>query len=228
MTPEFGYCFRPDPRRSDSSGTLHLWVGHYGAVRFVPTSYDIRPDEWDHDTGSLVIPGDSSGRRRKLIECAKSMTRNLRLVDNIIRDLEASRKRYTADDVANTFTKEVAGSHMLGVYTAILAGELAYSGQTRAAAAYYTATRRLVAFNGGYDIHMGEITPGMMRDFQQSLIAERVIQSTVSFYMRALRAIYNKAVAEGIIPVRTNYPFDEVYTQVVVAPVSKTRIAIEV
>ncbi len=226
MTPEFGYCFRPDPRRDDSSGTLHLWIGHYGAVRFVPTNYDIRHDEWDPVSGSLVIPGDSSGRRRKLTECAKSMTRNLRLVDTIIRDLEASRKRYTADDVANAFTKEVAGSHMLGVYTAILAGELACSGQSRSAAAYYTATRRLVAFNGGYDMHMGEISPEMMRDFQQSLLAEGVIRSTVSFYMRALRAIYNKAVAEGIVAVRTDYPFDEVYTQVA-APPSQTRITIE-
>ena len=226
MTPEFGYCFRPDPRRDDSSGTLHLWIGHYGAVRFVPTNYDIRHDEWDPVSGSLVIPGDSSGRRRKLTECAKSMTRNLRLVDTIIRDLEASRKRYTADDVANAFTKEVAGSHMLGVYTAILAGELAYSGQARSAAAYYTATRRLVAFNGGYDMHMGEITPEMMRDFQQALLTEGVIRSTVSFYMRALRAIYNKAVAEGIVAARTDYPFDEVYTQVV-APPSQTRITIE-
>ncbi len=227
MKPEFGYCFRPDPHREECSGTLNLWIGHYGAVRFVPTTYDVRHDEWDPVSGSLIIPGDSSGRRRRLTECARSMTRNLRLVDNIIRHLEATRKRYTADDVANAFTKEVAGSHMLGVYTSILAEELSYSGQSRSAAAYYTATRRLVAFNGGYDIDMAEITPETMREFQHSLLAEGVIRSTVSFYMRALRAIYNKAVAEGLVAARTDFPFDEVYTQVA-APPDRTHVAIEV
>ena len=227
MTPEFGFCFRPNLRRDDCSGSLHMWIGHYGAVRFIPTSYDIRHDEWDPVTGSIIIPGDSSGRRRKLIECTKSMIRNIRLVESIIAALESSRKRYTADDVANAFTRDVAGNRMLGVYTAILAEELSFTGQKRSAAAYYTATRRLIAFNGGYDIDMGEITPDMMRDFQQALTTEGVIRSTISFYMRALRAIYNKAVAEGILTPRADYPFDDVYTQVV-ATSFKPRITVEV
>ncbi len=215
MTPEFGFCFRPEHRHDECRGALNLWIGHYDTIRFVPMSYDIRQDEWDSATGTLVIPGDSSGRRRKLTECAKSMARNLRLVSNIVRDLESSRKRYSADDVANAFTRAVAGSHMLGVYTSILSEELTFCNQSRIAAAYHTAVRRFIAFNDGYDIDMGSITPAIMRRFQKSLTDMNVSLSTASFYMRALRALYHKAIAEGIIPARPDSPFDEVYTQVV-------------
>lgn len=216
-TPEFGFCFRPDLRRDDCSGPLYLWIEHYGSMRFIPTPYDIRHDEWDAIGGTIVIPKGSTGRARRLAECARSMARSLRLVKTIVSDLEKSRKRYTVDDVANAFNKAVAGSGMLGVYATILADDLSFEGSPRAATAYITTTRRFIAFNDGCDIAIEEISPSLLREFQELLIADGVSRNTISFYMRNLRAIYNKAVAEGIVSPRSDFPFDEVYTEVVLS-----------
>ncbi len=212
--PEYGYCFRPELRRDDCSGPLHLWVEHYGVTRFAPTTYDVRYEEWDAVKGRLILSGNSTGRRRRLTVYAEGMARNLRLVDKIINDLSHSTKRFTAADVAVAFNRAVAGSHMLGVYSAMLAEDSVFCGRSRIERSYITASRRLIAFNDGCDVDMNTITPGMMFDFQKSLLGEKIRRSTISFYMRTLRAIYNKAVGEGIIPAQPDSPFDEVYTYV--------------
>lgn len=97
MTPEFGFCFRPELRRNDCSGYLHLWIGDGDNVRFIPTDYDVAHDEWDAVTGSVVIPDQAGERRSRLIRYAESMTRDLRLVGEIVPTLPL---RFTAADVA--------------------------------------------------------------------------------------------------------------------------------
>ena len=216
--PQYGYCFRPDLRRDDCSGTLSLWIEHYGDTRFVPTTYDIRYREWDAVGGTLKAPSGSTGRARRLAEYNRAMARNLRLVEKIIGDLSPATKRFTADDVANAFNRAVAGSRLLGVYSSILAEDSVFCGHERTVRAYLTASRRFIAFNGGVDLDMGTITAEMMLAFQKHLVGEKTLRSTISFYMRTLRAVYNKAVAEGIIPARPDSPFDEVYTEVELSP----------
>lgn len=221
--PQYGYCFRPDLRRDDCSGTLSLWIEHYGDTRFIPTTYDVRYQEWDTVGGTLKVPSGATGRSRRLAEYSRSMARNLRLVDRIILDLSQATKRFTADDVANAFNRAVAGSRLLGVYSAILVEDSVFCGHQRTVRAYLTASRRFIAFNGGCDLDMGTITPEMMLAFQKHLIGEKTLNSTVSFYMRTLRAVYNKAAAEGIIPARPDNPFDEVYTEVEWSPKNKVK-----
>ncbi len=106
--PQYGYCFRPDLRRDDCSGTLSLWIEHYGDTRFVPTTYDVRYKEWNAVAGTLKAPSGSTGRARRLAEYNRAMARNLRLVEKIIEELSQSTKRFTADDVANAFNRDVA------------------------------------------------------------------------------------------------------------------------
>jgi integrase len=54
----------------------------------------------------------------------------------------------------------------------------------------------------------------MINDFQQSLKAEGKSLNTISFYMRTLRAIYNRAIDEGRIRRRIENIFAGVYTGV--------------
>ncbi len=95
-------------RRDDCSGPLHLWIEHRGAVRFIPTPYDIRHDEWNPIAGTVIIPGDSNGRARRLAEYARGMDCDLRLVEEIFCELEGSRERYADDGVADVLDKIVA------------------------------------------------------------------------------------------------------------------------
>ena len=54
---------------------------------------------------------------------------------------------------------------------------------------------------------MPEITPPYLRDYEQKLKAEGLSKTTIGFYLRPLRAIYNEAIEEGIAQKDKSYPF---------------------
>lgn len=65
-------------------------------------------------------------------------------------------------------------------------------------------------YRHGKDIDMADITSGIMEEYQDFLKIKGLCLNTISFYMRILRAAYNKAVKEGLI--RDRKPFVRVYT----------------
>jgi integrase len=65
-------------------------------------------------------------------------------------------------------------------------------------------------FREDTDISMDEIDSDLMLAYEAWLKEQEVCMNTVSFYMRILRAVYNRAVEKEITPQR--YPFRHVYT----------------
>ena len=208
----YGFYFRPSERRGEHRGRLYLRVMHEGQSRSVTTSYRIMPDEWDGAGRQLIIPDGNSERSRLLSDYEGSMICDLRRMNVIIEELEKE-GRYTVDDIMYRYHSIIFGN-TLEIYAGSLADELERYGYERTARAYRTAAARVTRFNGGRDIKMEHITVGMINDFQQALKAEGKSMNTVSFYMRTIRAICNKATEEGRIQRRIENPFAGVYTGV--------------
>lgn len=57
---------------------------------------------------------------------------------------------------------------------------------------------------------MEEMTSDLMQEYEAYLKASGIVMNTISFYMRILRAVYNRAVEKGIVEQRN--PFRHVYT----------------
>ncbi len=57
---------------------------------------------------------------------------------------------------------------------------------------------------------MEEMTSALMQEYEAYLKASGIVMNTISFYMRILRAVYNRAVEKGIVEQRN--PFRHVYT----------------
>jgi site-specific recombinase XerD len=100
----------------------------------------------------------------------------------------------------------------LAVYAGSLADDLEQNGYRRTARAYRTTAAKFVKFNDGKDIELEYITSALVNDFQQTMKTEGTSLNTISFYMRTLRAIYNKAIDEKRIAPRLDNPFSGVYT----------------
>ncbi len=75
---------------------------------------------------------------------------------------------------------------------------------------YQCALRRFRAYLDCGDIAVESISSTMMCDYQTWLLRLGVSINTVSFYMRQLRAVYNRMVDEGLATDR--HPFAKVYT----------------
>lgn len=85
-------------------------------------------------------------------------------------------------------------------------------GRFGTAANYLTARNSFRAFLEGRDLSFGQLSRRLMADYQDWLKRKGISPNTSSCYMRALRAVYNKAVDEGLT--RQAYPFKGVYTGV--------------
>lgn len=192
------------------NGRLDLRVEHRGVMRFVHTLYEVREREWDAENGWLVLGNMGTARHRKLLCYQRAMARDLRCLRAAVTGMQ----RPSADDIASEYRRIVAGCQMLGTYAQILSGELARESRPRTARGYITAIRRFIDFNNGYDIRLDGLTTEVVVAFEHALESEGLTPPTISFYMRTLRAIYNRAVAECITPARFDNPFEEAYTRI--------------
>ncbi len=85
-------------------------------------------------------------------------------------------------------------------------------GKIRTAETYQTALSRFRRFRHGKDVRLADIDDEMMSAYERELKESGLCANTTSFYMRILRAVYNRALKEGLIKDRR--PFRCVYTGV--------------
>ena len=84
--------------------------------------------------------------------------------------------------------------------------------QFRTAETYEAALRSFQRFLGAPTLAFREITPTLIARYEVYLAGRGLSRNTSSFYMRILRAIYNRAVDAGLV--RQRSPFRHVYTGV--------------
>ena len=77
---------------------------------------------------------------------------------------------------------------------------------------YRRAMNSLAGYLAGRDLPLRELTEAFVEGYNAHLEHRGLVRNTVSFYMRILRAAYNKAVGERLID--QGYPFRHVYTGV--------------
>ncbi|MDR2627464.1 MAG: site-specific integrase, partial [Dysgonamonadaceae bacterium] len=97
---------------------------------------------------------------------------------------------------------------------ATLSRELKANGRDRTANAYLTASKGITEFTGRSDLLLGDITAGLLCRYDEYLIRLGKEPNTVSFHMRNLRAIYNKAVRRELIAPPSESLFSHVHTGV--------------
>lgn len=95
-------------------------------------------------------------------------------------------------------------------YTAHLVEAMQRVGRERTAETYMSATKSFNRFIGCGDILMQQIDYQTVTDYEVYLRRKGLAANTVSFYLRNLRAIYNRAADENLI-IPSN-PFRRAYT----------------
>ena len=83
--------------------------------------------------------------------------------------------------------------------------QLKQLGKVRTSETYTTTLNSFMAFRDEQDVPLDGINSDMMLMYEAYLKARGVRMNTISFYMRNLRAVYNRAVEKGLTP--QNNPF---------------------
>ena len=115
-------------------------------------------------------------------------------------------------------------SESLFQFMNLLIALLLKNGQYRTSLHYRATLNSFKRYRDNKDIALREIDAEVMRSYEAYLHhTAEVCRNTSSFYLRILRATYNKAVAKGLTP--QQYPFTDVYTGI--APTRKRAIPTE-
>jgi len=96
-------------------------------------------------------------------------------------------------------------------FTDLLIKDLILNGHHSTARSYSCSLKRLIAFAGKSDLTFTELTPELLKRFEQQLFTENCSRNTVSSYMRMLRSICNQARSQGTEEIPHGL-FDHVFT----------------
>lgn len=192
-------------------GTLVYKVTHRRVTRQITTGYRLYPQEWDGAHSKVVIPSDRDSRRQAYLKALEEKIADaMTLFRGIIALLDCTGGHYTADEVVGQYRiPPETGGFMC--FARSLTTELKRTGRERTAERYTTVLnsfRRFLAERG--DIPLNRIESALMVEYESHLKAEGICPNSSSFYMRGLRAVYNRAVEKGLTVQRN--PFRHVYT----------------
>ena len=167
------------------AGVIYYQLCHRRKSQQITTSMRLQPRQWDARRGCVITP--LSGEAHALLSVQQ----------RIDRDLCRFRKSRRSTVLA---------------YVETQAARLEANGKLGTARNYRRTLGSFSDFLGGRDIPFSLVDERLVGQYDDWLRRRGVVRNTVSFYMRILRAVYNRAVKEDVVPQAD--PFRHVYTGV--------------
>lgn len=193
----------------DKEGCLYIQIIHQRVVKIINTEYRLFQEEWDADTASVIMAEADPERNAYLASITEQLSWDLLRMKRIIRTLEHERPQYHADDVATEFCRHTDDCSLSRFMQQVIM-HLRQLGHHRTSETYTAALRSFMTFRDGVDIPLDAISSKTMCMYEAYLRQKDVCKNTISFYMRILRAVYNRAVDKGLT--EQQMPFRHVYT----------------
>lgn len=185
------------------AGVIYYQITHNRKSRQITTRLRVSPSDWDTDEEKLV----SSAPNRSMIQ--NRIDSDVMLLRRVISDLDAYGVGYSVSDVINRYKSPKCHILLLD-YMRVQVEQLRANHRLGTAKNYEKTMCSLSAFLGDIRLPLSALTEQVIIDYNAFLVQRGLVRNSVSFYMRVLRAIYNKAVRQKLIV--QQHPFTEVYT----------------
>ena len=189
-------------------GSLYYQIIQQRVVRQISTDYKLYPHEWDAGAETVVVGGE---RQHYLAAVKERADWDVSRLKAVIATLETGGRRYTADEVITAFRRRTQEASLCNYLHSAIA-HLRQMGRERTAETYTSALRSFMTYTEGCDLPLDGLSSALMERYEAWLRSRGVRMNSSSFYLRILRAVYNRAVEDGLTPQR--HPFAHVYTGV--------------
>lgn len=209
--------FRPSTV-ADHEGTIYYQIIHQRKVRQLISGYHIHAAEWD-EKRSCIISGKNVERNAFIMSVRDRVRHDIDRFSCMIRQYECKGLDYTVDELIENYSRYVNENTLLNYMERIITS-LKRNGKYRTAETYsatLNSFRRFLHETKPYptscledDIMLDCITPRVMEAYEAWHHKRGVVPNTISFYLRILRAVYNRAAEAGIM--ENCNPFRHVYT----------------
>lgn len=187
--------FRPSTI-DGKEGSLYYQVIYKRVVRQVATHYKIMPNEWNAESDTLRII-DNNERYNYLQSIQRRIQWDKKRLMKIIERFINSGYDFSVDSIIDTYYNEIKDITLFNFIEKLIV-KLQKNGQVRTSETYNCTLNSFKRFRRGNDLYFVELDNDLLMSYEYFLKSEGLSMNTISFYMRRLRAIYNRAVEEGL------------------------------
>lgn len=199
--------FRPS-MVADRPGTIIYLITHRRTVRQITTEYRVFSDEWDEKQSRL-----ETINKYERAETVRIISRRIHLdmerLNTIIENFDSKCQEYSSEDIISEFWN-TSNTNTLFKFMNDVIERLRQLQHIGTAKNYHAALCSFKRFRDNEDITLRDIDQFMMEDYQAYLKSAGLSSNSISFYMRILRAVYNRAVKHELT--KDCKPFQMVFT----------------
>ena len=176
---------------------------HRRATQQITTNIRLQPDEWDAIGEQVVV----SVADKSIIQ--NRIDSDIALLKRIVKDLDSSGVTYSVGDIIKRYKSPECHVSVLDFMKNQI--RLMRNANRLGTALNYEKTMKNFAeFLGGVNLPFSAMTEQLIADYNAFLVQRGMVRNSISFYMRIMRAVYNKAVRQKLV--EQSHPFTEVYT----------------
>ena len=185
------------------AGTIYYQVTHRRATQQITTNIRLQPDEWDAIGEQVVV----SVADKSIIQ--NRIDSDIALLKRIVKDLDSSGVTYSVGDIIKRYKSPECHVSVLDFMKNQI--RLMRNANRLGTALNSEKTMKNFAeFLGGVNLPFSAMTEQLIADYNAFLVQRGMVRNSISFYMRIMRAVYNKAVRQKLV--EQSHPFTEVYT----------------
>ncbi|MFI3239620.1 MAG: site-specific integrase [Bacteroidales bacterium] len=181
-------------------GTLYIQIIHNRKSKQLCTDIIIHNKQWNNITSTPIICNNSDHKRLEGM---------LTKLDSTINYLENKKQPYTVTDIISTYNNYHV--RWFFNYMEQTIENLQSYGKERTAETYIAALRSFRRFRKDKDIELNLLDNNIINSYYRYLFDLGIAPNSIIFYMRILRATYNRAVDDNIIP--NANPFKNISTK---------------
>lgn len=183
-------------------------VVHNRGKRIVNLAQRVRVDDWNEKRGMVneKLGGPEQKRYSKKINYY--IDTEIMKLKKIVLDLESTSPYYTVDDILNVYQKKISFVSVFNYIREII-DSLERIGKNGNSNVYRGAMGILQKYSRGRDLTFEEINYSFLKNFEAHMQARGSKVNTVSFYLRTIRSVYNRAIKDGVVR-EEFYPFKKI------------------
>lgn len=201
--------FRPSTSEGHE-GKIYFQIIHERIVRQWYSDYKIFSDEWDSKKSELVI-SLKTDRRSYLMSVRERLKWDKERFKRIITEFSTKKESFTSDEVIGEFASRQQQQSFFRFMESVII-RLRELGKQRTSETYTSALNSFRRFKNDEDVVLDGFDSDLMESYEAYLSGKGLIPNSISFHMRILRAVYNRAIEKGIT--EDKRPFRHVYTGV--------------
>ncbi len=195
--------------KTSKEGIIYYQITYNRSVRLFKTDYRLLRYEWDNKKGIIAERGKCRYDYLRFIK--KCIDKDILRLNHIITQFKDNKMPFTSDDIISVFHAQTIEPSLFCFMQDVIT-QLRQMGKQRTRETYSAALKSFMRFRANEDIPLKDIDSDLIQIYEAYLQNCGLTRNSTSFYMRILRAVYNRAVEKELITDRT--PFKHVYTGV--------------